>query len=302
MPLQVGMVGLGRMGGNMTARLIGAGHEVVGFALEEEAVASARAMGATGANDLEDLTRRLIPPRVVWLMIPAGDPVTATIDELVPLLAAGDVVVDGGNSRYTESMKTSRKLAGGGIDFADVGVSGGIWGRDEGFCLMVGADAGVFERLRPIFEALSIKDGFAHVGPVGAGHYTKMVHNGIEYGLMQAYAEGFELLKGGPFDLDTGQIAKLWQHGSVVRSWLLDLAARAFEKDPNLEDVAPYVQDSGEGRWTIETAIEHAVPTPVIAAALFARFVSRQDDPFAMKVLAALRREFGGHETRPPET
>ena len=296
--MQLGMVGLGRMGGNMTARLLRGGHEVVAFARSQESVAAAAAEGATGASSLDDLVAKLDTPRAVWLMVPAGAPTADTISQLAELLSPGDIVIDGGNSRYTESIERGNALAEVGIRFADAGTSGGIWGLDEGYCLMVGADPKVFAHLSPIFETLAPADGFAHVGPVGAGHFTKMIHNGIEYGVMQAYAEGFELLQSADFDIDTAQVAELWRHGSVVRSWLLDLAAKALAADPDLEKVAPYVEDSGEGRWTLETAIDNAVPAPAIAAALFARFSSRSENAFSSRMLAALRREFGGHEVR----
>ena len=294
------MVGLGRMGANMTTRLIKGGHEVVVFDVNEEAVARSKESGATPAGSLDDLVSRLETPRVVWLMVPAGDITRATIDELEGLLDKGDTLIDGGNSRYTDSKARAEALAAKNVAFLDVGTSGGIWGLEGGYCLMVGGDRAAYEQVEPIFETLAPPDGYAHVGPAGAGHFTKMVHNGIEYALMQAYGEGFELLHESEFDLDTGQIADLWRHGSVVRSWLLDLTAKALEGDRDLEGVAPYIDDSGEGRWTLNYAIENAVPVPTIATALFARFASRQDASFAGKVIAALRKEFGGHATRKP--
>ena len=298
--MRIGMVGLGRMGANMTRRLLRAGHEVVGYARSAESVAAIASEGAIGANSLEDLVEQLTPTRAVWLMIPAGDPTESTIERLTGLLERGDIVVDGGNSRYSDSARRAETLARRGISFVDSGTSGGIWGLENGYCLMVGGEADAVNHLRPVFEALAPEGGFAHVGPAGAGHFTKMVHNGIEYALMQAYGEGFELLHESEFDLDVAQIAALWNHGSVVRSWLLELAARAFEGDPGLSQIAPYIEDSGEGRWTLSYAIENAVPVPTIATALFARFASRQDASFAGKVIAALRKEFGGHATRPP--
>jgi len=298
--MRIGMVGLGRMGGNMTKRLLRNGHEVVGFARSADSVAAVERDGALGAHSLEEVVSHLDAPRAVWLMIPAGDPTEEAIEKLSDLLDAGDVIVDGGNSRYSDSVRRAEKLAARDISFIDSGTSGGIWGLDNGYCLMVGGDKDAVERLRPIFEALAPEGGFAHVGPPGAGHFTKMVHNGIEYALMQAYGEGFELLHSSEFELDVGQIAELWNHGSVVRSWLLELAADAFQDDPELTDVAPYIEDSGEGRWTLEHAINNAIPVPTIATALFARFASRQDASFAGKVIAALRKEFGGHAVKKP--
>ncbi|HXV58666.1 MAG TPA: decarboxylating 6-phosphogluconate dehydrogenase [Gaiellaceae bacterium] len=285
--MKLGMVGLGRMGGNMTERLRRAGHEVETYALE----APDRTAGS-----LEELVARLDPPRVVWLMIPAGDPTEATVQTLLELLGEGDTVVDGGNSYFRDSIRRAGEAKARGVLFLDVGVSGGIWGLAEGYCLMVGGAEAGYRALEPALATLAPEGGYAHVGPSGAGHFVKMVHNGIEYGLMEAYAEGFELLRGLPdFDLDLAQVAELWRHGSVVRSWLLDLLVRALEADPGLESIRGYVQDSGEGRWTIHEAIEAAVPVPVLALALFARFSSRQDESFAAKVNASLRQQFGGH-------
>jgi 6-phosphogluconate dehydrogenase len=300
--MKIGMVGLGRMGFNMSSRLLARGHEVVAYDLDPDAVTRLEVEGALPAGSLEELVGRLEAPRAVWLMVPAGEVTQQSVDSLASLLESGDSVVDGGNSRYTETLARREVLASSGISLVDAGTSGGIWGLEEGFCLMIGADEEVFGRLEPVFEALAPEGGYARVGGVGAGHFTKMVHNGIEYGLMQSYGEGFELLDSSRFDLDLAQIAELWRHGSVVRSWLLDLAARALEEDPALVQVAPYVEDSGEGRWTVETAIEEAVPLPVIAASLFARFSSRQDNSFSGRMLAALRKEFGGHATRPRKT
>ena len=298
--MRIGMVGLGRMGANMTTRLLRGGHEVVVFDVDRAAVTKAAEGGAVSAGTLEDLVAELDTPRVVWLMVPAGDITQETIGKLRELLSDDDTVIDGGNSRYSESIKRAEELAETGINLLDVGTSGGIWGLDEGYCLMVGGDRGVFERVEPILSTLAPENGYAHVGRSGAGHFTKMVHNGIEYALMQSYGEGFELLHESEFDLDTAQIAELWRHGSVVRSWLLDLAAKALENDAALSDVAPYIEDSGEGRWTLGYAIENAIPVPTMATALFARFASRQDASFAGKMIAALRKEFGGHATKPP--
>jgi 6-phosphogluconate dehydrogenase len=294
--MQIGMVGLGRMGGNMTRRLLRRGHGVVGYARDPESIRAVEAEGASGAGSLEELVAKLEAPKTVWLMIPAGDPTEETIASLRDLLDEGDVVVDGGNSKYTESMRRARELSSQSISFVDAGTSGGIWGLEFGYCLMIGAEREVFEHLEPIFSALAPNDGYAHVGPPGSGHFTKMVHNGVEYALMQAYGEGFEILRAGEFDLDLAQIAEVWRHGSVVRSWLLDLAASALARDPELKDVSDWVEDSGEGRWTVQTAIDNAVPAPAITLSLFRRFASRQDESFSNKLLAALRKEFGGHE------
>ncbi len=298
--MRIGMVGLGRMGANMTTRLLRGGHEVVAFDFNADAVAAAVDGGALGADSLAALVEQLPAPRTVWVMVPAGDITDRTVEELGGLLDAGDTIVDGGNSRWTDTLARAEWLAAGGdVRLVDAGTSGGVWGLREGYCLMVGGDDAAVERLAPILTTLAPPDGWAHVGPAGAGHFTKMVHNGVEYALMQAYAEGFELLSAAEFDFDLHQIAEVWRHGSVVRSWLLDLAASALDKDPGLEQVAGYVEDSGEGRWTVEAAIDAAVPTPTIALALFTRFASRADDAFGNRLLAALRNEFGGHAVRP---
>ncbi|MFN2525781.1 MAG: phosphogluconate dehydrogenase (NAD(+)-dependent, decarboxylating) [Actinomycetota bacterium] len=299
--MQIAMVGLGRMGGNMTQRLLRGGHEVVAWARTAESVKEAAGHGAVPADSLDDLVAKLAAPKSVWLMIPAGRPTAETVERLSTLLQAGDVIIDGGNSRYTESVRRAADLQERGIEFVDAGTSGGIWGLDNGYCLMIGANSETFARLEPIFATLAPENGYARVGPPGAGHFVKMVHNGIEYALMQAYGEGLELLNASEFDLDLSSVAEVWRHGSVVRSWLLDLIARALVDDPKLEAISDYVEDSGEGRWTVETAIDSAVPTPTIALALFQRFASRQDESFANKVIAALRKEFGGHAVRPKE-
>jgi 6-phosphogluconate dehydrogenase len=286
--VKLGMVGLGRMGGNMTERLREHGHEVATYA---------RSGGGT-AGSLDELVRELEPTRVVWLMIPAGAPTEESVAQLLVLLNEGDVIVDGGNSNFRDSQRRAAMAAERGIKFIDAGVSGGIWGRELGYCLMVGGDRDAVEIVEPAFRTLAPEGGYAHVGPSGAGHFVKMTHNGIEYGLMQAYAEGFHLMQAAEFDLDLDAIAELWRHGSVVRSWLLDLLARALDEDPGLEGIRGYVEDSGEGRWTVEQAIETAVPLHVISAALFARFESRQDESFSAKVNAALRNQFGGHAIR----
>lgn len=294
--MKIGMVGLGRMGGNMTQRLLDGGHEVVAFDRNEETVAAAEGQGAIGARSLEELVSKLEPPRAAWVMVPAGAPTEQTIDQLVALMASGDTIIDGGNSRYTDAVARSTSLAESGIGFIDAGVSGGVWGLKLGYNLMVGGDRAHVERLEPIFLTLAPPDGYAHVGPSGAGHYAKMIHNGIEYGLLQAYAEGFALLEAAEeFNLDLHQLAKLWNNGSVIRSWLLELAELALT-DPNLRDIRAYVQDSGEGRWTVEEAVNRAVAAPVITASLFARFASRDTENWSARIVAALRNQFGGHE------
>jgi 6-phosphogluconate dehydrogenase len=296
--MRVGMVGLGRMGANMAVRLLQGKHEVTAYDVDPEAAAKLASHGARPAASLEDFVADIPAPRVAWIMVPAGEITDQTLDALAHLLEPGDIVVDGGNSRYTDTKERAARLAKGEVELVDAGTSGGVWGLREGYSLMVGASPEAFARLEPIFATLAPNGGYAHVGPSGAGHYTKMIHNGVEYALMQAYGEGFELLKSSEFDLDLAQVAEVWRHGSVVRSWLLDLVAAALSKDPGLDGVRGYVEDSGEGRWTVETAVNSAVPAPVIAASLFARFSSRQEDSFAAKLLAALRNEFGGHAVR----
>ena len=296
--MQLGMVGLGKMGANMATRLVRGGHEVVAFDRSADAVKASAAQGARGAASLEDLVKQLNAPRAVWIMVPAGDPTEATVRALADLLSSGDTIIDGGNSNYKESMRRGAMVAERGLQFVDAGTSGGIWGLAEGYSLMVGGSADAVNRLRPIFETLApAKDkGWGHVGPTGAGHFTKMVHNGIEYGMMQAYAEGFSILKHKQeFSLDLAQIAELWRNGSVVRSWLLDLTARALGEDQNLSAIAPYVSDSGEGRWTVAEAIDLDVPAPVITLALLQRLRSRDAESYADRLLAALRNQFGGH-------
>jgi 6-phosphogluconate dehydrogenase len=287
--MKLGMVGLGRMGGNMTKRLERDGHEVATYA---------RSGGGTAAT-LEELVGQLEPRRAVWLMIPAGDPTEQAVKTLIGVLEPGDIVVDGGNSNFRDSQRRAALAREHGIGYLDAGVSGGIWGLENGYCLMVGGDREDVEHLEPAFRTLAPEDGYAHVGPSGAGHFVKMVHNGIEYGLMQAYAEGFEILKASEFELDLREIAGIWRYGSVVRSWLLELLHNAFEQEGNeLEGIAGYVEDSGEGRWTIFEAINESVPAPVIASSLFARFASRQDESFGAKINAALRKQFGGHAVK----
>ncbi len=297
--MEIGMVGLGRMGANMARRLVRGGHQVVGFDPSHEARAAAAKDGITAAASLEELCHKLQPPRAVWLMVPAGDPTRQTIDKLLGLLDRSDILVDGGNSHYKDSLAMAELCAKSGVEFVDAGTSGGIWGLEEGYCLMVGGSTEAFSRLEPALSALAPKGGLLHTGPPGSGHYVKMVHNGIEYGLLEAYGEGFELLKRGPFDLQLGEVAELWRHASVVRSWLLDLLARALEKDPQLEHLRGYVDDSGEGRWTAVEAIERGVAAPVITLSLQQRFLSRQEDTLSNRVIAALRNEFGGHKVEP---
>ena len=296
--MEIGMVGLGRMGANMTQRLVEGAHRVVVTDLNPAAVAASVAVGASGASSLDELVRQLTPRRAIWMMVPAGAPVQATIDALAPLLAKGDVIVDGGNSNYHDTMRRAGELRARGIEYVDCGTSGGIWGLKEGYCLMAGGSDGAFAYIEPALRTLAPADGYAHVGPSGAGHFVKMVHNGIEYGMMAAYGEGFELLAGSKFDIDLRRVASLWNRGSVVRSWLLELAERAFERDPRLESIRGYVDDSGEGRWTVQEAIDQDVPLPIITLSLMRRFASRQEASFSAKVQAALRNEFGGHAVK----
>ncbi|TMD63517.1 MAG: decarboxylating 6-phosphogluconate dehydrogenase [Chloroflexi bacterium] len=297
--MQVGMIGLGRMGSGMTMRLLQGGHQVTVYDRSADAVTALAGHGATGAASLEDLGQKLKAPRIFWLMIPAGAPVDDTIQRLQDTVAPGDIIIDGGNSNYKDSIRRAEDLVTKQIEFLDVGVSGGIWGLKVGFCLMVGGNQAVFKQAEPIFKTLAPPDGYAYAGPTGAGHYSKMVHNGIEYSMLQGYAEGFEILKAAPFGFDLAQLARLWNHGSVIRSWILELAQSAFERDPELAHLRGWVEDSGEGRWTLQEAIDHAVPAPALAMSLFMRFRSRQDDSFSAKVLAALRNEFGGHPVKP---
>ena len=299
--MELGMIGLGRMGGNMVQRLLEAGHRVVAYDTNPDAVAAYQAMGAQAASSLQDLVARLAPPRPVWLMLPQGQPTEDTMQLLAPLLSPGDVILDGGNANYKDTLRRAGVLGSQGIDLVDVGTSGGIWGLAEGYTLMVGGSEAVFQRLEPIFQSLAPGSdrGYSYVGPVGAGHFVKMVHNGVEYALMEAYAEGFEILAAKEeFDLDLPRIANTWRHGSVVRSWLLDLVVSALEDDPSLSDLEAYVEDSGEGRWTVQESVDLAVPAPVITLSLQQRFRSRQAQPFGAKLLAALRNQFGGHPVR----
>ncbi len=292
------MIGLGKMGANMAERLVKGGHRVVGYDLNPESVAGVEAIGAEGASSLEDLAGKLSGPRIIWIMVPAGAPVDATIEALLPSLESGDIVIDGGNSNYKDTIRRAGQCSEAGHHFVDVGTSGGIWGITKGYSMMVGGDEDVVESLRPIFETLAPApdQGWGRTGPSGAGHFVKMVHNGIEYGLMQAYAEGFALMDAKKeFDLDVAQIADIWRHGSVVRSWLLDLTSNALEENPDLDGIAPYVPDSGEGRWTVIEAIDLDVAAPVIALSLLRRIGSRDEVDYADKLLSAMRNQFGGH-------
>jgi 6-phosphogluconate dehydrogenase len=295
--MQLAMIGLGKMGGNMTERLLRGGHSVVAFDRGPDVVRKYATIGATGAASLAEVVQKLAAPRIAWIMVPAGDPVDQTIGELQPLLAEGDILIDGGNSNFHDTIRRARALAERGIQYIDCGTSGGIWGLENGYCLMIGGEKRAVLRCEPIFKTLAPPRGCAHVGPSGAGHYVKMVHNGIEYGLLQAYAEGYEILHGSRDfpDLDLRQVSDLWQHGSVVRSWLNELAVRAFANDAALDRIKGWVADSGEGRWTVQEAIDIDVPAPVITLSLLMRFRSRQEDSFSAKVIAALRNEFGGH-------
>ena len=296
--MKLAMIGLGRMGGNMVVRLLRNGHEVVAFARSEASRTKAASMGAETAPSLAALVERLPSPRVIWTMVPAGDTTEGVIRELSELLEAGDVIVDGGNSNYRDTKRSAAELAERGIRFLDCGTSGGIWGLENGYCLMVGGEPEAVRIVEPAFLALAPEGGYARVGPSGSGHFTKMVHNGIEYGMLAAFGEGFEILERSEFDLDLEGVAGIWRYGSVVRSWLLELLHDALERDPKLEAVRGYVEDSGEGRWTVQAAIDEDVPAYVIASSLFARFASRRDESFSAKVIAALRREFGGHAVK----
>ncbi len=294
--MRLGMIGLGRMGGNMTRRLLGAKHEVVAFDRRADAVKELAVLGAIGAASLADVCSKLSAPRIVWIMVPAGKPVDDTIAQLLPQLSTGDIIIDGGNSNFHDTVRRGRDLHAKGIEFVDSGTSGGVWGLENGYCLMVGGDDKEVSTCEPIFRALAPQDGYAHVGPTGSGHYVKMVHNGIEYGMLQAFAEGFEILHASKeFDIDLHQVAAVWNHGSVVRSWINELAESAFSRDPSLKDLRGYVDDSGEGRWTVQEAIDLDVPAPVITLSLLTRLRSRQSESFGAKVIAALRHEFGGH-------
>jgi 6-phosphogluconate dehydrogenase len=300
--MELGIIGLGKMGANMTTRLLKGGHRIVVFDRNPPKVDKAVAAGANGSESLEELVSKLSMPRAVWIMLPAGDPTETFINALAELLSAGDTVIDGGNSHYKDTMRRASELKELGLDLVDVGTSGGVWGLTEGYSMMIGGSSVVVERLRSIFETLAPGPvrGWGYVGPSGAGHFVKTVHNGIEYGLMQAYAEGFEIMKSKQdFSLDLHQIAEIWRYGSVVRSWLLDLTSEALREDQDLSDIQGWVADSGEGRWTVADAIDLDVPAPVITLSLLMRFVSRQEDSYAAKMLAAMRQQFGGHAVKP---
>ena len=299
--MELGMIGLGKMGANMAERLLQGGHKVTGFDPSADARKALEAQGGASADSLQALVKALPAPRVLWLMVPSGKITDDTVDALLSALAPGDTVIDGGNSNYKDTLRRAGAYAGKNLNYVDCGTSGGVWGLKEGYSMMIGGDEKAVEALRPIFETLApAKDqGWGRVGPVGSGHYTKMVHNGIEYGMMQAYAEGFSILKHRQdFGLDLHQVGEIWRYGSVVRSWLLDLTTEALGKNPNMDGIAPYVVDSGEGRWTVDAALELNVPAPVITLSLMERFRSRDDDSFADKLLSSMRNEFGGHAVK----
>jgi 6-phosphogluconate dehydrogenase len=296
--MRIGFIGLGRMGANMVRRLLRDGHEIVAYNRTAEKTREIAGEGADPAFSIAELVAKLPAPRAVWIMVPAGDATEAQIEELLEHLEPGDTIIDGGNTNFHDDQRRQPELKKKGIDYVDAGVSGGIWGLANGFCLMVGGDPAPVKRLEPVFLSLAPKDGYLHVGGPGAGHYVKMVHNGIEYGLMQAYAEGFEIMHASDYTLDLQKISALWNHGSVVRSWLLELAERAFAGDQDLKHLKGWVADSGEGRWTVQEAIDKDVPAPIITLSLQTRFRSRQDDSYGAKVLAALRNEFGGHAVK----
>jgi len=298
--MQLGFVGLGKMGLNMVTRLVAGGHEIVAYDRDPAATARAASAGARSAATLGALVAALSPPRAVWLMVPAGAPTETTISALVGILSPNDVVIDGGNTNFHDDVRRAEELGAKDLHYVDAGTSGGVWGLKEGYCLMVGGEEDVCGHLEPIFLTLAPPDGYVRVGGHGAGHYVKMIHNGIEYGLMQAYAEGFELMHASDYRLDVGAIAALWMRGSVVRSWLLELAARALAENPQLANIEGYVEDSGEGRWTLHEGIDRGVEMPVLTAALFTRFRSRETNPFAERLLAALRNQFGGHAIKKP--
>ncbi len=297
--MKIGLIGLGKMGSAMVTRLLQGSHEVVVFDNNKDIIIDLTAKGAIAASSVTDMISKLEEPRIIWSMVPAGEITDGVILNLTDLLTEGDIVIDGGNSNYKESIEHSNILSDRGIHFLDAGTSGGIWGLEIGYCLMVGGNKKIFETVEPIFKTLAPEDGYQHVGPAGSGHYVKMIHNGIEYAMMQSYAEGFEILKAKKeFDIDTAAVSKLWNHGSVIRSWLLELIESTLQKNAGLEDIAPYVEDSGEGRWTVMEAIAESVPAPVITLSLMNRFSSRQDNSFATRLLAAMRNEFGGHSIK----
>jgi 6-phosphogluconate dehydrogenase len=300
--VEIGIIGIGRMGAGMSRRLLEGGHRVVAYDRDPHALEAVTHAGADAATTLRELVDKLSPPRTVWLMVPAGEPTESSVRAVGELLEPGDVVVDGGNSNFHDARRRAEALAARGVRFLDCGTSGGIWGEREGFCLMIGGPDDAFAQAEPALATLAPEGGYAHVGPVGAGHYVKMIHNGIEYALLQGYAEGFEIMHASDYDLDLHQIAELWRHGSVIRSWLLDLAAAAYQRDPELAALTGWVEDSGEGRWTVQEALDKDVPAPVINLSLLMRLRSRQQDSYGAKVIAALRNEFGGHPIHPAKT
>ena len=299
--MKIGFIGLGKMGANMVERLLRDNHDVVAYNRSRRPIETAVSQGAIGAYSHEELITKLPAPKVVWLMVPSGAPVEENINELMKYLADGDIIVDGGNSNWRDTQKRAEEIQSKNLHYIDCGTSGGVWGLENGYCLMIGGPKVQCDYLEPIFESLAPENGFLYCGPNGAGHFVKMVHNGIEYGMMQAYAEGFEIMEKSPFNIDLRAVSNVWQYGSVIRSWLLELAERAFSEDPKLERLEDFVQDSGEGRWTIQSAIDFDVPAPVISLSLFARFRSRQGESFGNKVLAALRNQFGGHAVKTKE-
>lgn len=297
--MQLGMVGLGKMGNYMTQRLIGGKHDVVAYDRDTQAVQTAVGAGAVGASSLADMVAKLTAtPKIAWVMVPAGAPTDDTIHQLAGAMGQGGIIIDGGNTNYKDGLRLYADCKAKGVSLIDAGTSGGVWGLKEGYCLMVGGDDAQVRHCEPIFLTLAPPKGYAHVGPAGAGHFSKMVHNGIEYGLLQAYGEGFEILKASQYEYDLGQLAELWCHGSVIRSWLLELLVFAFREDPGLKDIRGYVDDTGEGRWTVDAAIDENIPAPVITLSLLARMASRQDESFSAKVVAALRNQFGGHAVK----
>jgi 6-phosphogluconate dehydrogenase len=296
--MKIAIIGLGRMGGNMVRRLIRGGHQVVANDRDPAAVDKLVGEGAIGAKSLDEVVSKLEAPRTVWVMVPSGNPTEETIKTLSGKLSKDDIIIDGGNSNFRDSQRRAKELAAKGLRFLDAGTSGGIWGLENGYALMVGGDSSAYEIAKPALETLAPKNGLGYFGKAGAGHYVKMVHNGIEYAMMQSYAEGFELMKVSEFGLDLREVTRVWNNGSVVRSWLCELAERAFNRDPELKELKAYVEDSGEGRWTVNECIANAVPAYTIAASVFARFASRQDNAFGLRVLAALRNEFGGHAVK----
>jgi 6-phosphogluconate dehydrogenase len=300
--MKAGLVGLGKMGGNMVTRLVNCGHDIVAYDPNEQTRRDAEKHRARTSDTLQGIVKQLSPPRIVWLMVPAGHATQEVIDTLRPLLQSGDILIDGGNSHYRDAMSRAKSLKEKGISFLDAGTSGGVWGLEIGYCLMIGGEVSAFSKAESLFSCLAPENGYAHVGPSGAGHFVKMVHNGIEYAMLEAYGEGFEILNAKKdFDIDLGKVAELWNHGSVIRSWLLELAVRAFGDDPKLSSIAGYVDDTGEGRWTAIDAIENAVPAPSITLSLLQRFRSRQEESFSAKVIAALRNQFGGHAVKKEE-